>query len=90
MYYCRGGIDRSIIVTGILYLALGVSEKEIFEGYGEKYGKTNDIRFPHEQQILREAFFNVNKCGGIDGYLKLIGVPSEQVENFKRNMLEKR
>ncbi|MBM3240340.1 hypothetical protein FJZ31_29000 [Candidatus Poribacteria bacterium] len=86
MYYCRGGIDRSVIVTGILYLALGVSEKEIFEGCGERYGKTNDIQYLHEQQILREAFCNVNKCGGLDGYLKLIGVPAEYVENFRRNM----
>jgi hypothetical protein len=90
MYYCRGGIDRSVIVTGILYLALGVSEKEIFEGCGERYGKTNDIQYLHEQQILGEVFYNVNKCGGLDGYLKLIGVPAEHVENFKRNMLERR
>ncbi len=84
MYYCRGGIDRSIIMTGILYLALGVSEEQIFEGYG-KFGAL--YRGSHERQILRAAFYNVNKCGGIDGYLKHIGVPAEHVEKFKRNVL---
>lgn len=84
MYYCRGGIDRSIIVTGILYLALGVSKKDIFSGYGQ-FGALH--RGHHEQYILRTAFSYVNKAGGIDKYLKRIGVPDEHVEKFKRNML---
>ncbi len=84
MYYCRGGIDRSIIVTGILYLALGVSEKDIFSGYGQ-FGALR--RGHHEQYILRTAFSYVNKIGGIDKYLKRIGVPDEHIEKFKENML---
>jgi hypothetical protein len=83
-YYCRGGLHRSIIVIGILYLALGVSEEQIFDGR-EQSGALNRSR--DWQWVLRTVFNNVNKCGGIDGYLKRIGVPAEQVEKFKRNML---
>jgi len=84
MYYCRGGGDRSIIVTGILYLALGVSEEEMFSGDGQ-FGALH--RGHHEQYILRTALSYVNKAGGIKKYLKYIGVPDEHVERFKQNML---
>ena len=89
MYYCRGGIDRSIIVTGILYLALGVSEEDIFSGHGQFFGArtVRDRRYSHERYILRTAFSYVDKVGGIEKYLKHIGVPDEHVEKFKQNML---
>jgi len=86
LYYCRGGIDRSIIMTGILYLALGVSEKQIFDGRGQK---GNVSRNSDRQWVLKTVFYNINKCGGINNYLKHIGVPREHVENFRRNMLIK-
>jgi hypothetical protein len=84
MYYCRGGIDRSIIVTGILYLALGVSEKDIFAGYGQ-FGALR--RGNHEKYILRTAFSYVDKVGGILKYLKYIGVPDEHLQQLKQKML---
>ena len=80
LYYCRGGGDRSMIMTGILYLALGVSEKQILGRHG-KFGAL------YQHPRVREVFYNVNKRGGIAGYLKHIGVPAEHVENFKRNVL---
>jgi len=85
MYYCRGGIDRSIIVTGILYLALGISEKDILSGYGQ-FGALR--RHHHELYVLRTAFSYVNKVGGIGKYLKHIGVPDEHIEKFKQNILQ--
>ena len=82
LYYCRGGWDRSMIITGILYLALGVSEQQIFEERG-KFG----VR--HQHPRVKSACYNVNKCGGINNYLKSISVPAEHVKNFQRNMLVK-
>jgi hypothetical protein len=84
MYYCRGGIDRSIIVTGILYLALGVSEKDIFSGSGQFGGLR---RGNHEKYVLRTAFSYVNKVGGIETYLKRIGVPLEHIQKLRQKML---
>jgi len=80
LYYCRGGGDRSMIIAGILYLALGVSEKQIFD-------RRRRFNLPYQQPRVIAAFYNVKKCGGIDKYLKRIGVPAGHVANFKRNML---
>jgi len=87
LYYCRGGADRSVIMTSLLYLALGVPEEQILKTclkFCTRY------RAPHEQQhILKTVFYNVNKFGGINGYLRHISVPAEHVKNFRRNMLIK-
>jgi len=61
-----------------------VSKKDILSGYGQ-FGALH--RGHHEQYILRTAFSYVNKVGGIEKYLKHIGVPDEQVQQFKQNML---
>jgi len=93
MYYCRGGIDRSIIITGILYLALGVAEKDALSVVAKDiYSGSRPFGAPpyrghHIQNILRTGFSYVNKVGGIDKYLKHIGVPDEHVEKFRKNML---
>lgn len=87
LYYCRGGFHRSMIVISVLYLVLGVSEKHLFDGRGQAnaLNRSRDGRW-----VFRTVFDSVNKRGGIKGYLKSIGVPAKQIENFKRNMLMKR
>jgi len=84
LYYCRGGLHRSMIVISVLYLALGASEKQIFGGYGQpnalNQGRDGDW-------VFRTVLNSVKKRGGINSYLKSIGVPAEQVKNFRRNML---
>jgi hypothetical protein len=80
MYYCRGGVDRSIIMTGILYLALGIPEKDILSKR-PKFGDNN------AEYLLRTAFSYVDKVGGINKYLKRIGVPDKHIEKIRQNML---
>jgi len=87
LYYCRGGLHRSMIIISILYLALGVSEEQIFDGHGQS-NALNRGRDGH--WVFRTVFNSVNKRGGINSYLKSIGVSGEHIKNFQRNMLEKK
>ena len=76
LYFCSYGIHRATIISAILYLALGVPEETILDA--------TSLRL-----MLKTVFREINKSGGITGYLKRIGVSNEEITAFQKIMLER-
>ena len=63
-------------MTSLIYLAVGVSEREL----------TNRLRpRPHLHEAMLEA---IHRHGGINGYLKHIGVSAQDIEKLRVILLE--
>ena len=75
LYYCSAGKARSRIIAALIYLSLGVPEDNI-------------LRVSPRPRFIRPVFQEVKRCGGIEAYLKGIGVTEQQIKSVKRNLLE--
>ena len=76
IYYCRGALHRSKIIASLIYLAVGVSEQEV----------SSWLRL--ELYLHRTMLDEINRHGGINSYLKHIGVSAEEIEKLKAILLE--
>lgn len=76
IYYDRNDVARVWMMTTLIYLTLGIPEADILELSG------------NSQRICRPVLSEVRRCGGIENYLKQIGVASSQIERLKQNLLE--
>ena len=74
-YYCYGGRARSRAIAALIYLTLGVPEDDI-------------LQIAHWPWVIHLVFQEVKRCGGIEAYLKGIGVTEEQIKAVRRNLLE--
>ena len=75
LYHCNAGRGRSRIIAALIYLALGVPKDDI-------------LRVSPRDWVIHLVFQEVKRCGGIESYLKGIGVTEEQIKAVRRNLLE--
>lgn len=103
MYNCSAGKDRTGVVTAILLMLCGVSEKDIIADYmltkecsRERFDfiRKNYPEVDMNIVIPREAFMRdfikmfKNRFGDVNGYFKQIGVSEETKYQILKKMLE--
>ena len=80
LYHCGIGKDRTGTLTALLLDLLGTPRDVIFDDYLAS-GKTANSAW------LQQVFDEVDKHGGIEAYLKSLGVNADQLDAVRRNLV---
>ena len=78
-YHCLYGKDRTGIVTAVILSALGASRQTIQEEYALS-GEAGYSYYPASLDAVLDEF---ERLGGVDAYLRVVGVPAEHVQAMR-------
>lgn len=86
LYHCSAGKDRTGILTALLLESLGTPREVILDDYIQSRRITPKLKV--QEDWLQEVFDAVDKAGGIDGYLKKIGVTPSDIEAIRQHIVK--
>lgn len=102
MFNCTAGKDRTGVVSAILLLFAGVSDKDIIENYviTKEYGKERlelihknfpevDMKIVTPCEMFMEEFLQLfkEKYGDAESYFKSIGLVDEEIQRIRNKLL---
>lgn len=102
IFNCTAGKDRTGIVSTVLLKLCGVSDEDIIENYmitkaciterfkhlHEKFPDMDmNIVIPNENNMITLFKFLKDKFGSVEGYLKNIGLTTEQIHKIKEKLM---
>lgn len=80
LYHCSAGKDRTGILTALLLESLGASREVIMDDYIHSRRITPKLKV--QEDWIQVVFAAVDRAGGIDGYLRKIGVSKAQQKSI--------
>ena len=84
LYHCSAGKDRTGILTALLLESLGTPREVIMDDYIHSRRITPKLKV--QEDWIQVVFDRIDQSGGIDNYLKEIGVTPAQREAVKKNL----
>lgn len=84
LIHCAAGKDRTGIVMALLLSMLGVDRETVMEEY------ELSARFYDDLPVQRMAYLlaEVERAGGIEGYLESLGITAQTQQRIQENLLE--
>jgi protein-tyrosine phosphatase len=74
-FNCRYGRDRTGILAAVILLALGATRDDVIA----EYERTREAGLSTSPNSLEAVLDEIERLGGIDAYLALVGISSEQI-----------
>lgn len=87
LYHCSAGKDRTGILTALLLESLGTPREVIMDDYIHSRRITPKLKV--QEDWLQVVFDEIDSNGGIDSYLRKIGVPKAQLKSIKETLTQK-
>lgn len=86
LYHCSAGKDRTGILTALLLESLGTPRNIIMDDYIHSRRITPKLKV--QEDWLQVVFDEVDREGGIDSYLKKIGVTDQERRSLTRILVK--
>lgn len=87
LFHCSAGKDRTGILAYLLLWSLGADREVRDDDYLQS--QRNAPGLVVKPEWIHEVYSYVEECGGIEAYLKKIGVPTQTVDAIRANLVEK-
>lgn len=79
--HCRGGTDRTGMLVAVVLLAVRLDRMAVLADYLLSYGHT-------KADLLQRLFDSIDRMGGIDSFLREVGVTQTELDALRRNLAE--
>ena len=87
LYHCSAGKDRTGILTALLLESLGTPRAVITDDYIHSRRITPKLKV--QEDWLQGVYDEIDANGGIESYLKKIGVTSKELESVRDILIQK-
>jgi protein-tyrosine phosphatase len=85
LYHCTAGRDRTGVATVLLLETLRVPRAEIVGDYLLSNEVFQDN--VQEAEVLQPLFAAIDRAGGIDGFLRNLGLAREEIDSIRGNLI---
>lgn len=85
LYHCSAGKDRTGILTALLLESLGTPRDVIMDDYIHSRRITPKLKV--QEDWLQVVFEEIDQAGGIDSYLRRIGVTDQERESIRKTLV---
>ena len=85
LYHCTAGRDRTGVATVLLLETIRVPRDEIIDDYL----LSNEVFLDHTQEaaVLAPLFESIDKAGGIERFLRQLGLGATEIEAIRTNLI---